>query len=247
MELPDRLEQSPNLTHRHVVSDDLRVSHAEADVAALPFLEGALTTAYRHAGGWFEGTAGVRFDFWVAPDLTDLQYMLCIPCQDGFFCSPGESDGWGAITALSPRAYRHRDRLAHFTSSLAHEVSHHIVQARAGATRYTLRRRDLGDLPMWVEEGLCQVVECAVDGDQADRLREQARYVEEWLSFEVLWNDLAACPNRRLGYLQAYHAVRALIAARGEQHVFDILSRNAERAVDWRAVAADARELLGPS
>lgn len=240
--MPERLAKSPNLTNRHDIDDQLRITHAEADLQVLPFLEEVFIAAYHHAKNWFGGIEGMKFDLWVAPDLVDLQYMLGLACPETFFCAPGVRGGWRIVAGLSPRAYQNPRRPLRYTGCLVHEISHHIIREKAGATLLSMRRRELGDLPMWVEEGLCQVVECELDADLAGGLQERIRETRKRLDFEDLWDDLSFCEEAELAYLQAYQAIQELLRIRGKEYLLELLSMNAVRKVDWRAVAGEALE-----
>ena len=42
---------------------------------------------------------------------------------------------------------------------LAHEITHHMVSEISNATPYSMKRKETCDVPMWLEEGLCQLIQ----------------------------------------------------------------------------------------
>jgi hypothetical protein len=137
---------------------------------------------------------------------------------------------------LSPREYKTPRRKSRFIGCLVHEITHHFIQAQTKATFLSMERKQNMDLPMWFEEGLCQVIQCEVDTQLLHILTGQLQSIKKWYSFEDLWNDLSACDDVKTAYLQAFMAMKHLFERYGKDYIKKILLMNAQKSVDWLAV-----------
>jgi exoribonuclease R len=76
-----------------------------------------------------------------------------------------------------------------------------------------MKRKEDFDLPMWLEEGLCQLIQSEVHPSlqgyfTLDIAGKVTRY-----PVEELWNDLSSCKDVRTAYLQAYRETRGVYAS----------------------------------
>jgi hypothetical protein len=243
--LCERFAKSPNLTERCTLSGCLLISYAPRDKPVLPLIEEAFLKAYRYARGWFDYRGDMPFDLWMAPEVADLHYMTCQPHSAGFFCAPGTRDGRHVILFVSPSACPVNGDNERLGGLFAHEISHHLIEEIAHATPYTMRRREVRDLPMWLEEGLCQFVDGEVYPPIKRRRAERLAGITSWYGWEELWNDLSSCHDVEKAYLQAYNAANALVEAKGRLGVIRLLYSNRTRQVSWPLEAVALSVMAG--
>ena len=235
--LSERFEISPNITETRVVLDHLHISYAAQDKSILPLVEEAYLRAYRHVKDWFNYQGDIPLDLWMAPTVFDLQYMICGTCDAGFFCAPGSRNGRGTILFVSPLACErnaNRDRLA---GVLAHEITHHLIEKVSLATVLTMKRKEEQRLPMWVEEGLCQLIDSTLDPAFRHKWAERIARVTKWYDLEDLWNDLSSCEDVLTAYLQAYKQTKSLVETKGKAEIIRLLHQSRTCSVDWNRLA----------
>ena len=168
----------------------------------------------------------MAFDLWMAPKVIDLQYMTCLPCDEGFFCAPGNRGERKIILFISPLSSQKNADKSSLTGCLAHEIAHHIIQDISRATILTMKRKEDFDLPMWLEEGLCQLIQSEVYPSLQWYFTEDIVGKVPRYPLEELWNDLSSCEDARTAYLQAYRETIALMAAIGKSGVIQLLNLN---------------------
>jgi hypothetical protein len=237
--ISERFEKSPNLTERCLISDHLHIRHAACDAQVLPFVGKSLLLAYGYVRSWFDCGREWALDLWMAPSPADLQYMTCLPCDAGFACCPGSRNGRGIILFASPLACgRNADR-ERLDGLLAHEITHHVIGDLSGATVLSMKRKQRRDVPMWLEEGLCQVIQSELSPSLQKRLTEKIARTGAWYEPEELWDDLSFCEDVGRAYLQAYRETKALLGARSKTDVIDLLKLNRVGGVNWSDVHRD--------
>ena len=232
-----RFEKSPNITNQYAVSDYLLISYADQDASILRLIQESFLRAYTYTKDWFSYRGHMVFDLWVAPKVIDLQYMTCLPCDEGFFCAPGT---WGEskiILFVSPLSSQKNADKSSLTGCLAHEIAHHIIQDISRATILTMKRKEDFDLPMWLEEGLCQLIQSEIHPSLQQYFTEDISGKVTLYPLEELWNDLSSCEDVRIAYLQAYRETRALVAAIGKSGVIQLLNLNRTHDVKWNDVS----------
>lgn len=227
-------EKSPNITEPYPVSDHILVWHAAQDASILPLIEESVLRAYVHVTDWFGYEKDVPLGLWMAPAPIDLQYMVCHPCDDGFFCAPGVRNGNRIILFVSPLSCPKNAGKDHLAGCLAHEIVHHVVRDISYATLYTMRRQLQQDVPMWLEEGLCQLIQSEVNPSLQQSFSERIAGITGWYRLEELWNDLSSCSDPAKGYLQAYKETRAFVDAHGKPEITRLLYLNRTRRVNWK-------------
>jgi len=232
-----RFEKSPNITNQCTVSDYLLISYADQDVSILPLIQESFLRAYTYTKDWFGYRGHMAFDLWMAPKVIDLQYMTCLPCDEGFFCAPGNRGERKIILFVSPLSSQKNADKSSLTGCLAHEIAHHIIQDISCATILTMKRKEDFDLPMWLEEGLCQLIQSEVHPSLQRYFTEDIDGKVTWCPLEDLWNDLYSCEDVRAAYLQAYRDTKALVAARGKSGVIHLLHLNRTHDVNWNDVS----------
>jgi hypothetical protein len=231
--ISERFELSPKITERCSVSDHLLIRYSAPDASFLPLIRSSFVRAYGYVQEWFGCNRDIPFALWVAPAVSDLRYMTCLPCDEGFSCAPGSLDGWRIILFISPQVCRRNSDPDSLSGLLAHEISHHVVRTLSLATELTMKRSEGLDLPMWLEEGLCQLIQGEIHHPFRQRLDEQVARTTEWYEPDELWNDLSSCRDVKTAYLQAYRDIRALVETKGRQDVIRLLHRNRTRDVNW--------------
>lgn len=231
--MADRLEKSPRITECAVISPCLQIHHAPCDRAFLPFLQESLLDAYAVIKSWFGYPDDLAVACWMAPAVQDLQYMVCFSCPDTSFFAPGEREGWNIVVFVSPQSCPGNQDKSRMTALLAHEMTHHLICHLSLASRDSRKRRENLDLPMWLEEGLCQLMECQTHPSVRERFAERCSALSSWYDLEGLWNDLSSCPDRSGAYLQAYQVTQQLVKERGKAGVLELLALNRERGTDW--------------
>lgn len=228
--LADRFRRAPNLTGCHAVHDRLCIRYDDKDAARLPAFGEICRVGAKRALAWFGLDAGPCFEIWLAGDPADLFFMTALRCQGFAAYAPGQRDGKAIIIVQVPRPVgleKEHDRLV---AIVAHECAHHIVEGISGASVYTMRRRQENDLPMWVEEGLCVVVQAACRKAALGFCTKDGPAAASRYAISALWNDLSDCPDRDAAYAQAYAMVRAVIGTYGKDFLLWLLRRDRFRA-----------------
>jgi len=236
--ISERFEKSPNITEQCAVSDCLHISYAAQDEAVLPLISTSFLQAYQYVKDWFGFDSDMAFGLWMAPHVKDLQYMTCQPHDEGFFCAPGSRDNRNIILFVSPLSCRvnaDKDRL---TGVFAHEITHHVVRDISGATVLSMTRKEKRDVPLWLEEGLCQVINSEIYPPLRQSCAERIDGAAKWYDREELWNDLSSCEEVNTAYLQAYKETKSLLAAKGRTEIIRLLYRNRTGETDWTALDA---------
>jgi hypothetical protein len=123
-----------------------------------------------------------------------------------------------------------KDRL---TGNLAHEISHHFIRDISGATLLSMKRKETGDVPMWLEEGLCQFIESELCLSLQQSRIGRITKVAKWYDWEELWNDLSSCEDANIAYLQAYKGIRILVETKGKEEIIRLLYLNRTHYVNW--------------
>lgn len=235
--LPQRFAKSPNITEARHLTKELVLSYAPKDSNILPLVEEPYRKAYAYARGWFDYRGKMALDLWMAPEVVDLQYMTCQPCDGKWFCAPGHRDGKGIILFVSPlscTANSWPDRLA---GSLGHEIAHHLLEKITHSTVLTMKRQAEQGLPMWLEEGICQVIQGELDPAFRDKCLKQTDQLRDWYDLEELWNDLSSCADVDRAYLQAYQQTQALIEFYGKAEMTRLLYHSASQPIGWNRMA----------
>jgi len=231
--LCERFERSPNITDEYSVAPHLRIEYASRDVSILSSIAEILLKDYEHVKNWFGFRGDLAIDLWMAPEIADLEYITGMRCADGYMCAPGARNGGNVIPFVSPLAStKNADRM-HFSAVLAHEITHYFISNISQATIFHMKRKESGDLPLWLEEGLCQLVSSEVNPSFAVKWDEEITEVDTWHPLEDLWNDLSACENATIGYLQAYKETRDVVKRRGKAEIIALLYLNRTHYVEW--------------
>jgi len=145
--ISERFEKSPNLNVHCVVSDHLHIRLAARDVTALALIQESFHRAHECVQNRFGWRSDMVFDLWMAPDVIDLRYMTCLPCDETFFCAPGNRDGMHVILFVSPLSCpknADKDRLC---CLLAQEIARHVVRDISQASMTPTRREAVRNMP----------------------------------------------------------------------------------------------------
>jgi hypothetical protein len=232
--ISERLEKSPNITeHCCSLSGYHHVSYAVQDFPVLPLVQGVFLGAYMYVKDWFGYENDMMFDLWMAPEVIDLQYMAGLPCEESSFFAPGRRNGMHVILFVSPLSCRinaDKDRLL---GIFAHEITHYVVQEISYATVCSMKRKQELDVPMWLEEGICQLIDSELYPSLQQRRAEKIAGVTKWYDWGDLWNDLSSCDDPVTAYLQAYRETKALVETRGKAEIIRLLYLNRTHSVDW--------------
>jgi RimJ/RimL family protein N-acetyltransferase len=234
--ISERFEKSPNITEQYDVSDHLRICYGLRDEAILPFVGESFSRAYIFVKDWFGHNDNVAFDLWMAPELIDLQYMTCLSCNDTSFFAPGDRDGRHIMLFVSPLRCSLMSCEERLPGLLAHEISHHMIREISQATSLSMKRKEKQDVPMWLEEGLCQYIDgeisSSIDGVHVGKVTG----IEKRYDIHELWNDLSSCEEPDIAYLQAYEATRSVLATKGKAEIIRLLYLNRTHGTDWEQV-----------
>ncbi len=231
--LCERFEKSPNITEACSVADNLGICYGMSDASIIPALGTLLRRVYLFVKEWFGYRGDVAIDLWVAPTIADLQYMTCVPHEEGYACAPGTRNGANIIILDSPLSggkNSDNDRLA---AVLAHEITHHFVAEISRSTPFTMKRREGLDVPMWLEEGLGMVVMTEMGPSFGTRFNARIVGITDWYPLDDMWNDLADCEDADRAYLQAYREAKRLVEQRGRVEVIRLLYLNRTHYINW--------------
>jgi hypothetical protein len=237
--LCERFEKSPDMTEELQVSNRLRVTYAPADASTLRLARESFLRGYEYATEWFDYGGTVPFDLWMAPDAEALGYITCQPHDETFFCAPGDRDGFHVVLFVSPLACGKNADPERLTCLFAHEITHHLIREISHATSVSMKRREERDVPMWLEEGICQLVGGEVCDCLDERRLDGIVGTTDWYDWEDLWNDLSSCEDVDKAYLQAFEKVRALVRTRGRADIIRLLWQNRTGEVDWTNLALE--------
>ncbi|MBI5591726.1 MAG: hypothetical protein HY881_14725 [Deltaproteobacteria bacterium] len=186
-----------------------------------------------YAKDWFAYQGDIELELWMAPKVIDLQYMTCLPCDENFFCAPGSQNGIKIILFVSPLSCQKNADKDHLSGCLVHEITHHIVRDISQATVFSMKRKKDLDVPMWIEEGLCQLIQSEVHPYLYHKLSEDIAKTTRWYDFEELWNDLSSCTDTTTAYLQAYKETKTFIETKGKMELIRLLYLNRTHDVNW--------------
>jgi hypothetical protein len=234
--LCERLDKSPNITERCLVAPHLGISHAPSDVSILPSVCDVFLEAYEYVKDWFGCRGDLAIDLWMAPEVVDLEYMTCMPCGDGYMCAPGTRSGANIIPFVSPLTSAKNADRDRFSAVLAHEITHHFVTDISRATIFSMKRKENFDVPLWLEEGLCQMISSEVNPSFRAKWAGEIAGTSTWYPLEDLWNDLSGCGDATRGYLQAYKETRAVVERKGKGEIIRLLYLNRTHYVDWNGL-----------
>jgi hypothetical protein len=215
------------------VAHNLRISYAVQDTSTLLLIREALFQAYEYVKDWFGYQDDIAIDLWMAPTVADLQYMICMPCDEGYACAPGTRNGANVILFVSPLSCQknaYKDRL---TSILAHEITHHVVREISRATLFSMKRKEERDVPMWLEEGLCQLIQSELNPFLQHEFADDIIKTTKWYDLKELWNDLSLCNDVKTAYLQAYKQTKSFVEMKGKAEVIQLLYQNRIHDVNW--------------
>lgn len=229
----ERFEKSPNITEQYSLSAHHQISYSVRDTSILTRIVEPFLRAYRHVKKWFEYRGDIALDLWMAPSVVDLQYMTCLPCDPGYFCAPGSRNGMNTILFVSPRSCIENGDKKRLASCLAHEIAHHLIREISGATTLTMQRREKQDVPMWLEEGICQIIQADINPSLQNTRVESIGHIKKWYGLEELYNDLSCCEDTKKAYLQAYKEAEILINEKGKEEVIRLLHLNRTQRVAW--------------
>jgi hypothetical protein len=235
------LGKSPNLTEEYSVGRHLRISYAPRDASVVPSIGEVFLEQYTYVKNWFDFRGDLAIDLWMAPEVVDLEYMTCVPCSDGYMCAPGTRNGAHVVTFVSPLTSVRNTDTARFSATLAHEIAHCFASDISQAGSFSMKRRESLDLPMWLEEGLCQVIQSEVNPSLRAKWADEIERTTAWYPLEDLWNDLADCADGAKGYLQAHKEVSAIVERRGKSEIIGLLHLNRTHYVEWIALPREGR------
>jgi hypothetical protein len=231
----ERFDKSPNINTECSITEYLSICHSHRDTSIIPLVRDSLLKMYAYVKEWFNYRGDIAIELWMAPEAVDLQYMTCLPCDDGFACAPGSRDGRNVILLVSPLSGGKNADENRLSAVLAHEIAHHFITAISHSTVFTMKRKEKRDVPMWLEEGLCQLIQCEVNPACRAEFDKGIACITEWYASDDLWNDLSDSEDVNKAYLQAYKAARALIEKRGKEEVIRLLYLNRAYYVSWNS------------
>jgi hypothetical protein len=231
--LCERFEKSPNINEECSVADHLRICYSNCDASIIPSIRDVFLKMYAYVKEWFNYRGDIAIELWMAPEAVDLQYMTCLPCDDGFACAPGSRDGRNVILLASPLSGGKNADENRLAAVLAHEIAHNFITAISHATVFTMKRKEQLDVPMWLEEGLCQLIQCEVNPACHAAFDKGIACTTEWYALDEIWNDLSACEDVNRAYLQAYKDARMLVEQRGKAELVRSLYLNRAYDLNW--------------
>lgn len=233
--ISERLAKSPRINVHFAMTDHLHIRFAAQDFPVLALIDEAFNRAYGYVMDWFGcgSDNNMVFDLWMAPEVVDLQYMTCLPCDETFFCAPGVQSGMHVILFVSPQFCQQNADKDRLSGILAHEITHHVVRDISHASVFSMKRRENLDVPMWLEEGLCLFIESEFYPTIRKKRAEEIAKRSKWYDLDVLWNDLSACDDPETAYLQAYKETRKLIKTKGKEGIVRLLHQNRTHSVIW--------------
>lgn len=235
----ERFEKSPNITECLSVSNYLHISYAAQDVLVLPSIQGVFLAAYVYVKDWFDYRSDMAFDLWIGPEVIDLQYMTGLPCDRTGFFAPGSRNGMHVILFVSPLSCRTNADKVRLLGIFAHEIAHCVVQEISHATIFSMKRKQGLDVPMWLEEGLCQLIDSELYPPLQQRRAEKIVKTTKWYDWKELWNDLSSCDDPTIAYLQAYKETKTLVETRGKSEIIRLLYLNRTHEVNWSDLACE--------
>jgi len=231
--LCERFKKSPNITEECSVADHLGICYSAGDASIITSVRELFLRTYMYVKDWFDYRGDIAIDLWVAPETVDLQYMTCLSCGDGFASAPGSRNGKNVILFVSPLSGGKNADKDRFSGMLAHEITHHFVTDISHATIFYMKRKEERNVPVWIEEGLCQLIQSEVDPSFRMKCDEDIARPHSWQPLQDVWNDLSSCEDVDTAYLQAYEETKTLVEKKGKAEIIRLLHLNRTHSVDW--------------
>lgn len=231
--LCERFEKSPNITEEYHVANHLSIYHSSSDTAIIPGLRDVFLHAYQFVKDWFAYRGDIVVQLWVAPSVDDLSFMTCMPCTEGYACAPGIKNGANVILIDSPLLGGKNSDESRLRALLAHEICHHFMAEISHSTQFGLKRRENRDVPMWLEEGLGQIIMTEIASRYCAWFDERIAGITEWYCLEEMWNDLTGCDDVDRAYVQAYKETKNIVEQRGKSEIIQLLYLNRTHYINW--------------
>jgi hypothetical protein len=159
-------------------------------------------------------------------------------CSEGYACALGTKNGANIILTDSPQLGGRNSKAERLSAILAHEISHHFVADISRSTPFVMKRKENGDVPMWLEEGIGTVIMAEISPTLEKTFAERIVETSEWYSLEDMWHDLAGCENVDRAYLQAYKEARDLLERWGKEEIIRLLYLNRTHKINWNDLPA---------
>jgi hypothetical protein len=107
-----------------------------------------------------------------------------------------------------------------------------------------MRRKESMDVPMWLEEGLCQLIQSEVNPSLQVKWAEDIARTTKWYPLQDLWNDLSSCEDVNTAYLQAYKETTALVKKKGKARIIQLLYLNRTHHVNWNDLSSEGEKMV---
>lgn len=239
----ERFEKSPNITEEYHVADHLSICHNSSDTAVIPALCEVFLQTYQFVKDWFDYRGDIVVQLWIAPSVDDLSFMTCMPCVGGYACAPGTKNGADIILIDSPLLVGKNSDENRLRALLAHEICHHFMIEISHSTQFGHKRRENMDVPMWLEEGLGEIIMTEISPSYLVWFDKRIAEMTEWYRLEEIWNDLAGCEDVDRAYLQAYKEAKALIDHIGKAETIRLLYLNRTHYINWNDLPREGEAL----
>lgn len=229
--LCERFLKAPGLGDVHQVAELVWLCAAlgnGGELSGVEAFERCLAEAVAFAFRWFGLAASFPIQAWLAPSVYELRYMVGRECATNAAFAPGWHDGCAIVICQAPNLVDGNVR-TRFPALLVHEIAHHILRKISGSSDHTMLRRELNQLPMWLEEGLCLAAQrdyaaSAAPGRVEQSQRHSLCPVGPY-SLRDLWNDLSALPDSQAAYRQAETLVQGLLGLYSKERLFRLIAQ----------------------
>jgi hypothetical protein len=230
-------EPSTDLTVTLLVNDYLSICYCPDDRDIILLMRDILLDSYNYVKNWFHYGSNLMIELRImpaaerAPDATnpfslDAPYPASLEIQD-----------WkNIISFLTPLSPDHNRDINFFSGLLAHLIAHHFITAISGTASYHTEPRRYPNVPVWLEEGLCQVIQGEVD--QGFRLEcfRKIKGISVWPDLRHIWNGLSSSSDLSLADLQAYWNVYQIVLDGRKAEIIRLLRLNRLHNVNWKTL-----------
>lgn len=230
-------ERSRDLTVSLLINDYLSISYCPDDGDIILYMRDILLDSYNHVKNWFHYGSNLILELRIIPAAEQARGATNpFPLNAPYPASLEIQDWKNIISFLSPLSPDHNRDINFFSGLLAHLIAHHFITAISGTASYHTKPRLYPNVPVWLEEGLCQVIQGEVDQDFRHRCFGRMQDIAAWPDLRHIWNDLPCSSYFSTAQLQAYWSVYQIVRDGRKAEIIRLLRLNRLHHVKWKSL-----------
>jgi hypothetical protein len=233
-------DKSPELTASLLINDYLSISYCPDDSAIIlpvrDILRDILLDSYNYVKNWFHYGSNLIIELRIMPGTEHARGTNPLPRNTPYPSSLKVQDWKNSISLLFPLFPNTARDIHVFSGLLAHLIAHHFITAISGTASYHTKPRLYPNVPVWLEEGLCQVIQGEVDQDFRHRCLGRIQDIAAWPDLRHIWNDLPCSTDLSKAQLQAYWSVYQIVRDGRKTEIIRLLRLNRLHHVNWKSL-----------